>query len=146
MLKILILKRRTLYIALVLLIILLIGIVFFTLSGSDETFLDSERVKYNYKKVSFEQAKILLEKNPDTIVFDIRDEDEYLEGHLPNATQLTYKELKKKLDYYNPDNIYMIYGESDKKSEKAAEVMANNGFSKIYMLNGGMQDWPYEIE
>ncbi|WP_129599025.1 rhodanese-like domain-containing protein [Anaerophilus nitritogenes] len=144
MLKILILKRRTLYIAISLLFILLIGIVFYTISGSDETF--SERVKYNYKKISYDQAQVLLEKNPDAIVFDIRDEEEYLEGHIPNATQLSYKELRKKLDYYSPDNIYMIYGNSDKKSEKAAEVMANNGFSKIYMLSGGIKDWPYEIE
>ncbi|QXM06865.1 rhodanese-like domain-containing protein [Crassaminicella indica] len=144
MLKILVFKKRTLYIALAIFIILIIGILVLVMSGSDETF--SETMKYAYKTISAEQAKVLLDKNSDITVFDIRDEEEYIKSHLPSATQLTYKELKKKLDYYDKDSIYMIYGKDDKKSAKAAEMMANNGFSKIYMLNGGIEKWPYELE
>ncbi|MCT4619472.1 MAG: rhodanese-like domain-containing protein [Marinisporobacter sp.] len=143
MLKILVLKKRTMYIALAILIVLIIGILVLVLSGSDETF--SETMKYAYKTISAEQAKILLEKNSDVTVFDVRDEEEYVKGHLPSATQLTYKDLKKKLDYYGKDSIYMIYGKNDKESSKVADMMASNGFSKIYMLGGGIEQWPYEL-
>ncbi|MCT4606993.1 MAG: rhodanese-like domain-containing protein [Marinisporobacter sp.] len=143
MLKILVLNKRTMYIALGILILLIVGILALALSGSDETF--SETMKYAYKTISAEQAKILLEKNSDVTVFDIRDEKAYIKGHLPSATQLTYKDLKKKLDYYGKDDIYMIYGKDDQQSAEAADMMASNGFSKIYMLNGGIEKWPYEV-
>ncbi|QZY55358.1 rhodanese-like domain-containing protein [Crassaminicella profunda] len=144
MLKIFVLKKRTLYIALAILVIFIIGILVLVMSNSDETF--SETMKYAYKTISAEQAKVLLEKNSDVTVFDIRDEEEYVKNHLPSATQLTYKELKKKLDYYGKDSIYMIYGKDDKQSAKAADMMASSGFSKIYMLTGGIEKWPYELD
>ncbi|QEK13364.1 rhodanese-like domain-containing protein [Crassaminicella thermophila] len=144
MLKIFVLKRRSLYIGLAILAILIIGILVLIFSGSDETF--SETMKYAYKEISPEQAKVLIEKNPDVTVFDLRDEEEYLQGHLPSATQLSYKELKKKLSYYNREGIYIIYGSSDKKSAKAADLMANKGFPKIFILHGGFDNWPYEVE
>lgn len=145
MLKIFVLKKRSLYIALAILIVFVIGMVILvSMSGSDETF--SETMKFVYKKISAEQARILLEKNPDVIVFDIRDEEDYIEGHIPNATQVTYSQIKKQMDYFNRDQIYVIYGNNDKKSEKAANVMASNGFPKIYMLTGGIEKWPYGVE
>lgn len=143
MLKIFVLKRRSLYIAVAALILIATLIVMLSLSGSDETF--SETMKYSFKTISSEQAKVLLEKNPDLIVLDVRDEEEYLKGHLPNATQLTYKDLKKKLDYYSQDHIYMIYSSANRKSKKVADLMATNGFSRIYLLDGGIEKWPYDL-
>lgn len=145
MLKIFVLKKRSLYITLAVLILFIISMtVLISMSGSDETF--SETTKYVYKEISAEQAKTLFEKNTDAIVLDIRDEEDYISGHIPNATQTSYSEVKKQLDYLNKDAIYVIYGSSDKKSEKVATVMANNGFPKIYILTGGIGNWPYSVE
>ena len=145
MLRIFIFKRRTLYIALTVLVLLVVGILAaVALSGSDETF--SETIKYAHKNISAEQAKILMEKNPELVVFDVRDEKEYLQGHLPQATLISQKELKKKATAFDETKIYMIYAKNDKTSAKAAEILSNNGFSKVYVLNGGIDQWPYEIE
>ena len=145
MLKIFVLKKHSLYIALAVIIVLIISIaILIGMSGSDETF--SETTKYVYKEISAEQAKILFEKNTDAIVLDIRDEEDYTTGHIPNATQTTYSEIKKQLDYLNKEAIYVIYGSGDKKSGKAASVMANNGFPKIYILTGDIDKWPYSVE
>jgi rhodanese-related sulfurtransferase len=145
MLKIFVLKKRSLYIAIAVLAAIIIGIVaLLIMSGSDETF--SETMKYAYKKISAEQAKVLIEKNPGLIILDMRDEEDYEAGHLQNAQQVSYSELKKNLSTYDKECIYMVYSSSDRKSEKAANIMANNGFSKIYMLNGGIDEWPYDIE
>ncbi len=145
MLRILVFKRRTMYIVLAILAVIAIGAFLFSaMTGSDETF--SETMKYAYKKISPEQAKVLIEKNPELVIFDVRSEKNYNIGHLPCALQVTEKELKKNLSYYEKDSIYMIYGDDNKGSEKAAETMASKGFSRIYMLNGGLEYWPYELE
>ncbi|MEW9124701.1 MAG: rhodanese-like domain-containing protein [Thermotaleaceae bacterium] len=145
MLRIFVFKRRALYIALTILVLLIVGVtVLVALSGSDETF--SETIKYASKKISAEQAKVLMEKNPDLIVYDIRNEKEYLQGHLPQATLISQNELKKKLAQLDQEKIYMLYGKDDKSSEKAAETLSSNGFSRVYILSGGVEEWPYELE
>ncbi|MFZ5968620.1 MAG: rhodanese-like domain-containing protein [Bacillota bacterium] len=145
MLRILVMKKRTLYIGLAVLLAVILGIfILISVSKSDETF--SETLKYAYKKISAEQAKILIEKNPQLVIIDIRDEEDYLTGHLPQAIQMSLNELKKKMDYFDKESIYVIYGGSDKKSEKFADAMAKNGFPRIYMLNGGIEKWPYSTE
>ena len=145
MLKIFVFKRRSLFIVLAILAVMVVGItLFLAMTGSDETF--SETMKYAYKRISPEQAKVLIEKNPELIIFDVRSEKDYDMGHLPSALQITQTELKKNMGYYERENIYMIYGSSNRKTEKAAETMASSGFSRIYMLNGGLDKWPYELE
>lgn len=145
MLKVFIFKRRTLYIALAILLAMILGIaILVKMSGSDETF--SETIKYAYKKVSPEQAKILIEKNEGVVILDVRDEKDYAQGHLPQATLITYRELKRSLADFDREKIYMLYGENDRDSAKAAQVMANNGFPRVYILKGGIEEWPYEIE
>ncbi|MDF2548052.1 MAG: rhodanese-like protein [Anaerosolibacter sp.] len=145
MLKVLIFKKRTLYVALGILLAVIIGIaIMVTMSGSDETF--SETIKYAYKKISPEQAKILIEKNQDVVILDVRNEKEYDQGHLPQATLMTFRELKKSLSDFDREQIYMLYGEDDRDSAKVAQYLGNNGFARIYMLTGGIEQWPYEIE
>ena len=145
MLKIIVFKRRTMFIGLALLAVILLGIfLFIAMTGSDETF--SETMKYAYKKISVDQAKVLMEKNSDLIIFDVRSEKDYKEGHLPSALLTTQSDLKKNMEYYEKDNIYMIYGSNNRKTEKAAETMASNGFARVYMLNGGYEKWSYEVE
>jgi rhodanese-related sulfurtransferase len=145
MLKIFIFKKRTLYVVLGVLLTVIIGIaIFMAMSGSDATF--SETIKYAYKKISPEQAKILIDKNQDVVILDVRSEKEYDQGHLPQATLMTYRELKKSLSDFDREKVYMLYGENDRDSTKAAQYLGNNGFSRIYMLKGGMDKWPYDIE
>lgn len=145
MLRIIVFKRRTLFISLVLLAAIALGIfLLMAMTGSDETF--SETMEYAYKKISFDQAKVLMEKNPDLIIFDVRSEKDYEEGHLPNALLISQSELQKTMEYYEKDNIYMLYGSSNRKTEKVADTMASNGFQRVYMLNDDYENWPYEVE
>lgn len=131
--------------ALGILLAVIIGIaILVTMSGSDETF--SETIKYAYKKISPEQAKVLIEKNQDVVILDVRSEKEYDQGHLPQATLMTYRELKKSLSDFDREKVYMLYGENERESAKAAQYLGNNGFSRIYMLKGGIDQWPYDIE
>jgi rhodanese-related sulfurtransferase len=144
MLKVLIIKRRQLYIALAILIALIIGIILLvTLSKSSETF--SQNLKYTYNKISPEQAKVLISKNDNLTVLDVRGEEEYLEGHIPQAILMPYKIVKDKYSSFDKQKVYLVYCYNGKKSESIAKAMANNGFSRVYVLAGGIEDWSYEL-
>lgn len=145
MLRVLIIKRRHLYIALTILIALILGIMLLAfMSKSDETF--SETLKYAYKKISPEQAKILISNNKDLTVLDVRNEREFLDGHLPNAILMPYKLAKKNYSsLLEKKKKYLVYCDTGKKSTKIAKTLSSNGFSRVYVLAGGIEKWSYDL-
>lgn len=114
-----------------------------TLSKSNETF--SETLKYAYKKITAEEAKILISKNDDLTILDIRNEKDFLDGHIPKATLMPYKMVKKQYSGLDKNKKYLVYCETGKKSEKIAKTLSSNGFSKVYVLIGGIEKWNYEL-
>lgn len=145
MLRVLIIKRKHLYIALAVLIILMIGIMLLAfMSKSNETF--SETLKYAYKKISPDQAKILINNNTDLTLLDVRNEREFLNGHIPNAVLVPYKLVRKNYSsLLEKEKKYLIYCDNGKKSEKVAKVLSNNGFSRIYVIAGGIENWSDDL-
>lgn len=145
MLRVLIIKRKHLYIALVALIVLMIAIMLLAfMSKSNETF--SETLKYAYKKISPEQANILINNNNDLTVLDVRNEREFLDGHIPNAVLIPYKLVRKNYStLLEKEKKYLVYCDNGKKSEKIAKTLSNNGFSRIYVIAGGIEKWNYDL-
>lgn len=84
----------------------------------------------------------LKEKNIQLI--DVRTPREFLDGHIANARNLDYfnqsrfKEEIEKLDKTEP--IY-LYCRSGNRSQKAARILVDSGFEKIYDLKGGFMQW-----
>lgn len=144
MFRILIIKRKHLYIALGILIALIIGIIaLVAFTRSSETF--SENMKYAYNKISAQQAQVLISQNEDLTILDVRKENEYLDGHIPNAILMPYNVMKKNYSSFEPENKYLIYCEKGKDSEKIANTLSSNGFSRVFVLSGGLDSWLYEI-
>src|SRR5687767_14486962 len=67
------------------------------------------------------------------IAFDLRDYDEWAQGHMPGARSLTLEDLK--LSRGLPDDKdapVMFYGEGalDRRAEDAADIAIANGYRK----------------
>ncbi|MCG8540655.1 MAG: rhodanese-like domain-containing protein [Clostridia bacterium] len=146
MLRVVVIKRRHLYIALITLIVIIIGIMLLVfMPKSDETF--SETLKYAYRKITPQQAKVLISNNDDLTVLDVRDERDFLDGHMPNAVLMPYKLARKNYEsLLDKKKKYLVYCYNGKKSEKLAKTLGGKGFSRVYVLAGGMEKWGYELE
>ncbi len=144
MLRVVIITRKNLYIALAILIAIVIGgILLMYFTKSDETF--SETLKYAYNKITPQQANVLISQNTDLTILDIRNESEYLEGHIPNAILMPYKVMKDKYSSFDRHQKYLVYCEDGKKSEKLAKLLSKTGFSKVYVLIGGIENSGFEL-
>src|SRR5579864_7505136 len=78
-----------------------------------------------------------LKSTPHAILIDVRTEKEVEEGTLPNAQNITYDDsFADKLGKLPKDASIFVYCAKGKRSEKAAEIMRNKGFTKVYQLNG----------
>ncbi|AKL93609.1 rhodanese-like sulfurtransferase [Clostridium aceticum] len=137
-------KRRNLYIVLGLILVLIIALLFFVFTR-DKAVSNYSTIKYTYSNLLPEEAKELIEGNPHIVILDVRSEKEYSKGHLENAFLLPLKELKDRKVELSEENVYLVYCDNGKDSQKASKLLSESGYSRVYTLVGGYKKWPYEI-
>ena len=100
------------------------------------------------RKLSFQEAKSLLDSRPDAVLLDVREEAEYITGHAQNAVLLPVDELN---DETAMDAIpelttpVLVYCRSGYRSNVAAHRLEEYGYEEIYDL-GSLIGWPYGLE
>ena len=93
-----------------------------------------------------EWANALVE-HPEAVVLDVRTEDEFESGHIPNALNIDLRMGTGFIDKVNAlDNkkSYYVYCRSGARSAQAVQVMRDLGFSETYNLIGGILEWEGE--
>lgn len=95
-----------------------------------------------------ELEKIELDKDAKekVLVIDVRPEEEYKEGHLKHAINMPLDTLKDELgrleDFKEKDII--VYCNTGKKSAEAAQLLMDNGFTKVKDAQG-VKDFEYTL-
>ena len=76
-------------------------------------------------------------------VLDVREDDEYDEGHIEIARNLSFKLIPTQLDSMelNPHVPTAITCATGKRSSTAASLLLREGFSELYNITGGMAAW-----
>ncbi|MDG4951475.1 rhodanese-like domain-containing protein [Weeksellaceae bacterium KMM 9724] len=83
-------------------------------------------------------------QSDDIQLLDVRTAEEYEEGYIGDATNIDvlktdeFKQQIQKLDKSKP--VY-VYCRSGKRSQKAAEILEEEGFETIKDLDGGYNAW-----
>ena len=98
------------------------------------------------KSISVEEAAQLIEdnnNNSDFVILDVRTPSEFESGALENAVNIdfyseTFEEEIAKLDR---DTHYLIYCRSGGRSSRVLELVKSLGFSKVYEMRGGINNW-----
>jgi|GEM_PF-285387 len=85
----------------------------------------------------------IITNDEDYIILDVRTQDEYNEGHLDKALLIPVDYMEKVVDVLPKEKPIIVYCRSGGRSRKAAEILVENGFSKIYDM-GGILGWQEE--
>ncbi len=74
---------------------------------------------------------------------DVRTKEEYSSGHMENATNCDYNssDFRKKMEKLNKNEPVLVYCHAGGRSAKAAQLLKEMGFKKIYDLKGGYSNW-----
>ena len=93
--------------------------------------------------------QIKLDKAP--IILDVRTAEEYLQGHIPGAINIEYRELPSRIDEINSfnNNKIVVYCERGVRANIAEETLKKAGFTEVLHLEGDMSGWRergFEIE
>jgi molybdopterin/thiamine biosynthesis adenylyltransferase/rhodanese-related sulfurtransferase len=98
-----------------------------------------QRVKSEIDEVDARGAQAL-----DGAVFvDVRDRDEWEEGHLPGAVHVSRGNLESRIEGVAPDRTQpvVLYCATGNRSAFAAKTLTELGYENVTSLAGGFTDW-----
>jgi len=94
-------------------------------------------------EVSVQEAMDLLAKNGTYLLLDVREKDEYREGHLEGAVSLPRGFLEIKVEQTVPDTSTPIiaYCAGGTRSLLAAKDLKEMGYQNVLSMAGGYTAW-----
>lgn len=123
------------------------------LSVSILAFSSCESKKENTEQVSISQtiaATVInlspgefQEKSTNGVIIDVRTPEEIAEGKITGALEMDYflPSFQSKVGELPKDAEIFIYCAVGARSKEAAEILIQQGFTKVYHLSGGIQAW-----
>ncbi|MEM6361479.1 MAG: rhodanese-like domain-containing protein [Bacteroidota bacterium] len=85
-------------------------------------------------------SKVITE---DILLVDVRTAKEYEAGFIPGAVNVDFKQndFEKRMSYFDRETPIALYCSKGGRSSKAAKKLHKMGFSKVYDLKGGYNQW-----
>ena len=102
-----------------------------------------EEAKTEIPEVSIDDVKDEQEQDNDFVLLDVRDEDEYRAGYIPNAVHVTRGMLEFTVENYIPDRNQkvVVYCAAGLRSLLAAKSLQEMGYTDTVSMAGGYRDW-----
>jgi phage shock protein E len=99
-----------------------------------------------FKAITPQEAKQVLTSEKGVFLIDVRNTEEYRGGHIKGSVSIPLHILEATaIDRVpNKDAKILVYCLSGGRSQRAAGILADMGYSNVYNL-GGICNWPYEI-
>lgn len=98
--------------------------------------------KEGITQIEFEELqKLVEEKQKDQIIIDVREPDEYDEGHIPNIPLIPMHTIPAIISEFDKDKEYIFVCRSGGRSQNVAKFFKENGFDKVNNYAGGMLAW-----
>jgi len=74
-------------------------------------------------------------------IVDVRERDEWAEGHIPGSTLIPLGELAARVDELEPDKPVIAVCHSGQRSQTAVEILQAAGLKDAASMAGGVVDW-----
>ena len=102
-----------------------------------------DEARNEIKEISAQEADELLKKNGKYLLLDVREKDEYREGHLEGALSLPRGFLEIKIESAVPDKSTPIlaYCAGGVRSLLAANALKEMGYQDVISMSGGYTAW-----
>lgn len=100
-------------------------------------------VKATVKTITKEALKARLAEATTPVLLDVRSQEEFDAGHIEGAILIPVDRLEERIAelQQNKDAEIIVYCHTGRRSTRAAEILAGNGFSNITNFTGGWSAW-----
>lgn len=89
---------------------------------------------HEFKQVPVTMVRELVEN--DAFIVDVREEDEFAEGHLLNAKNIPLSQLRDRMNEIPKDQPVYLHCRSSQRSYNAVLALQGNGYDNVYNIQG----------
>jgi rhodanese-related sulfurtransferase len=75
------------------------------------------------------------------LLIDIREPDLYAKSHILGAVNIPYAQFQEWIDKLPSGVLIIVYDQNGTKSDEAAQMLIQRGFSEAKSLLGGLEHW-----
>ena len=98
------------------------------------------------KEISPREASELLRQTPQIPILDVRESWELKMGSISKSTPLSAELLDEILKSWDREHPVLLYCHFGIRSLDAASFLADRGFKKVWVIQGGIDSWATEID
>lgn len=95
--------------------------------------------------ISQSQLLSLLDaaKTPEFIVLDVRTEEEFKQGHIKGALNISHDQISQQLDQLKQykDKMIIVHCRSGRRAQTAEAILQSHQFNKLRHLKGDFKAW-----
>jgi uncharacterized membrane protein YdjX (TVP38/TMEM64 family)/rhodanese-related sulfurtransferase len=95
--------------------------------------------------ISVDELKARLDAGDDIGIIDVRTAKDFAgkPGHIRQAINLPLEEMPDRLSELDDmlEKTIALVCTTDRRSEKAAQILTTHGFADVHVVKGGMKDW-----
>ena len=110
--------------------------------GSEKMIKTIRKILYrsiDNKEISYENLNDFI-KNKKVFLIDVRSNQEYEEGHLNGAINISLYNIEKEIENIvkDKDELIILYCSSGSRSKEAKKILEELGYHEVYNLKGGI--------
>ena len=92
----------------------------------------------NFEFITPQQAQVLIEKDQNVTLLDVRTLDEFKEGHISGATLIPLSKLEANLEKLkdSKNKQIVVYCRSGSRSVAASRILETHGFTPLNVKTG----------
>ena len=95
--------------------------------------------------IAIDELKQRMDAGEDILLLDVRTPEDYLgeQSHVKDSVLIPVEQLSERLDEINEylEKPVITICRTDRKSAKAAQILAQHGFVNVHVAKMGMTDW-----
>jgi rhodanese-related sulfurtransferase len=91
--------------------------------------------------ISSREAKVLLEKNKNVFLLDVRTPQENSQAKLPGTVLIPISEFERRINEVPKNKTILVYCAVGSRSKPVAEFLSKNGYKNVYNMTDGIVGW-----
>ena len=107
-----------------------------------EAFLNLVNVsKARIQQTDISGAEVILNGNPDALLVDVREDDEFRKEHVKGATHIGKGVIERDIEKLVPekDRELLLYCGGGFRSALAADALQQMGYTNVWSVDGGFK-------
>lgn len=87
------------------------------------------------------QTTASLREQPDVMILDVREQDEWDAGHIPGAVFMPMGQVPDRLSEIPKDKTVIVQCRSGNRSSQVTDFLVQQGFTNVHNMAGGLNAW-----